>query len=87
VKFELGLFESPYVDVDRAVAANGNAFHRSLAREAARQSLVLLKNDASTLPLGNRLKSIAVIGVDADRGPGEPTFLRARRQTGSWSHW
>jgi beta-glucosidase len=64
VKFELGLFEQPYVDLD-AAAANGRAEHRALAREAARSSIVLLKNDAHVLPLVRTITSIAVIGPDA----------------------
>ena len=66
VKFELGLFEHPYVDVDRAAAENGSADHRALAREAARASIVLLKNDTGVLPLAKAARSIAVIGVDAE---------------------
>jgi beta-glucosidase len=64
-KFELGLFEKPYVDVDAAAAANGADAHRALAREAARASLVLLRNERQTLPLGSTVRSIAVIGTDA----------------------
>ena len=65
VKFELGLFEHPYVDVEEAARANGSAEHLALAREAARASLVLLKNDRNTLPLSKSIRSIAVIGADA----------------------
>ena len=62
-KFELGLFERPYVDADRAAAAVDTPAHRRLARTIARRSLVLLRNDG-TLPLaGGR---IAVIGPTAD---------------------
>jgi beta-glucosidase len=64
VKFDLGLFEHPFVDPDAAGAANGSAEHLSLAREAARASIVLLKNDG-VLPLGSSVRSIAVIGPDA----------------------
>ena len=77
VKFELGLFEQPYVDANRAAQANGNQFHRALAREAARQAIVLLKNENGALPLSTSVRSIAVIGVDAEEarlggysGPG-----------------
>ena len=63
-KFELGLFEQPYVNPDSAAYWNDHADHRALAREAARASIVLLKNDRNTLPLG-RPRSVAVIGVDA----------------------
>src|SRR5690606_27955744 len=65
-KFELGLFEDPYVDPDSAAYWNGHAEHRALAREAARASIVLLKNDAGVLPLRrDALRSVAVIGADA----------------------
>jgi beta-glucosidase len=64
-KFELGLFEHPYVNPDSAAFWNGNATHRALALDAARESIVLLKNDRNVLPLKKTLKSIAVIGVDA----------------------
>src|SRR5262245_23107018 len=49
-KFELGLFENPYVDPDEAARSNGSAEHLALAREAAVRSVVLLKNDPSPLP-------------------------------------
>ncbi|HUL72442.1 MAG TPA: glycoside hydrolase family 3 N-terminal domain-containing protein [Vicinamibacterales bacterium] len=65
VKFEMGLFERPYVDAEAAAASNGSAAHRALAREAARASIVLLKNDAHLLPLATTTRSIAVIGADA----------------------
>ncbi len=65
VKFELGLFEHPYVDPAAAAKANGSSEHRELAREAARASVVLLKNDRRVLPLAKSIRSIAVIGTDA----------------------
>jgi len=64
-KFELGLFEHPYVNPDSAAFWNGNSAHRALALDAARESVVLLKNDRNVLPLKKTLRSIAVIGVDA----------------------
>ena len=64
-KFQLGLFEQPFVNVDSAVALNGNATHLRLARQAAAASLVLLKNTNRALPLRAGLGSIAVIGTDA----------------------
>jgi beta-glucosidase len=64
-KFQLGLFEHPYVDADEAAAANGSAEHVALARTAARSSIVLLKNDQQRLPLSLATRKIAVIGVDA----------------------
>jgi beta-glucosidase len=76
-KFELGLFENPYVDPDSAAFWNGNQAHRALALEAARESIVLLRNERNVLPLKKTLKSIAVIGADASEarlggysGPG-----------------
>jgi beta-glucosidase len=65
VKFELGLFEHPYVNADSAALWNGSPEHRALALQASRESIVLLKNDRSTLPLKRGLKSVAVIGADA----------------------
>jgi beta-glucosidase len=65
-KMELGLFEDPYVDPAEAERWNGHADHRALARKAAQESIVLLKNDGGVLPFRNgRASSIAVIGPDA----------------------
>ena len=67
-KFLLGLFEDPYVDPERAVAVTNSAAHRELAAEAARRSIVLLKNQNSLLPLDRtKLKKLAVIGPNAAR--------------------
>lgn len=66
VKFLAGLFENPYVDPERAVSVSNTAAHQAIAVEAARRSIVLLKNDKNTLPLDrSKLKSIAVIGPNA----------------------
>lgn len=65
-KFLLGLFENPFVDPDAAARISGASTHRSLALEAARQSIILLKNDHGTLPLdAARLSRVAVIGPHA----------------------
>ncbi|HZI40170.1 MAG TPA: glycoside hydrolase family 3 N-terminal domain-containing protein [Gemmatimonadaceae bacterium] len=64
-KFQLGLFEHPYVNVDSAAVGQEQAQARLLARQAARESIVLLRNDPSTLPLSSSVGSIAVIGMDA----------------------
>jgi beta-glucosidase len=65
-KFLVGLFENPYVDPDRAVAVTNSAAHQALAAEAARRSIVLLKNENNLLPLDRtRLKTLAVIGPNA----------------------
>jgi len=66
LKFQLGLFENPYVDVERAVNTVHTDDHRDLALETARQSIVLLKNEKSILPLKKEVKKIAVIGPCAD---------------------
>src|SRR4029450_10670740 len=65
VKFDLGLFERPYVNPDSAAYWNGHADHRALALEAARAPIVLLKNEGRALPLSPRTRSVAVIGTDA----------------------
>lgn len=65
-KFLLGLFENPYVDPERAVQLTNTPQTRALAAEAARRSIVLLKNANHLLPLDlTKLKSIAVIGPNA----------------------
>jgi beta-glucosidase len=64
-KFELGLFEKPYVDENVVVALEKQNAHKALAKEAALKSIVLLKNANKTLPLKKDIKTIAVIGEDA----------------------
>ena len=66
LKFELGLFEHPYVDADAAAPERRVAEHRALALESARASIVLLKNEGGTLPLKKSVASLAVIGADAE---------------------
>ncbi len=67
-KFELGLFDNPYVDDDQKILANvfKNPKNKILASEIARKSIILLKNDDSLLPLNKDLKSIAIIGPNAN---------------------
>jgi beta-glucosidase len=65
-KFRLGLFEHPYVDPNQAVRIVHSQEHQDLALAAAREGIVLLKNEQNLLPLKKNLKSIAVIGPDAD---------------------
>lgn len=65
VKFELGLFENAYVDEGRVLEVYESSQNQSLAREIARQSMVLLKNDGC-LPLNKAIKRIAVIGPNAN---------------------
>jgi beta-glucosidase len=64
-KFRLGLFESPLVDEQAAAKVINNAQHQELALQAARQSIVLLKNENQVLPLNARVKRILVTGPNA----------------------
>lgn len=66
LKFEMGLFESPYVDSSKVSALVRSNHHRALAREVAKEGTVLLKNEHNLLPLSKEIKSIAVIGPNAD---------------------
>ncbi|WP_448543374.1 glycoside hydrolase family 3 N-terminal domain-containing protein [Roseiflexus sp.] len=66
LKFALGLFERPYVDPDAVPAVFAAPSQRVLAREIARKSIVLLKNDGDLLPLSKTISAIAVIGPNAD---------------------
>lgn len=66
LKFEMGLFENPYVDPAKASALVRSDHHKTLAREVAREGTVLLKNEHNLLPLSKEIKSIAVIGPNAD---------------------
>jgi beta-glucosidase len=66
IKFEMGLFEHPYVDDPALTAAIGSAAHRQVARQCVRESLVLLKNDHHTLPLSKHIKHLVVVGEAAD---------------------
>jgi len=61
-KFELGLFENPYVPVEASLSVQE---HKLVAKQAALESIVLLKNAKNVLPLEKNIRSIAVIGVDA----------------------
>ena len=67
-KFELGLFDHPYVNPEEAKELNDSPAHRQLAEKAAEESIVLLKNENHILPLSRDLKKIAVIGTDAVEG-------------------
>jgi len=61
-KFELGIFENPYVETADAVRVSKKKEHKEIALKAARESIVLLKND-NLLPLPkNKYRKIAVIG-------------------------
>lgn len=67
VKFWLGLFDNPYRgNGKQAEQIVHSKEHQAVSLEAARQSLVLLKNEMNLLPLSKSLRSIAVIGPNAD---------------------
>ena len=77
MKFNLGLFSDPYAKKE-FVANVGSAAHRAVARQAVRESLVLLKSDNGALPLSSS-ESIAVIGSHGNN---------SGLQSGGWSiHW
>jgi beta-glucosidase len=65
IKFRMGLFERPFTDRSLTLTV-GSSGHRSVARQAVRQSMVLLKNDSTTLPLSKTLTRIHVAGKNAD---------------------
>jgi beta-glucosidase len=65
-KFRLGLFEKPFVDVKRAEEIVHRKEHQDVAYRAAKEAIVLLKNENHLLPLSKSIKSIAVIGPNAD---------------------
>ena len=64
-KFELGLFETPYLDIKATESANFEAAHKKIALEAALESVVLLQNKNALLPISTATQSIALIGTDA----------------------
>jgi len=66
MKFLLGLFENPYVDVSRVPRVFDVPSQREVALKLARESIVLLKNENKILPLRKDIRSIAVIGPNAD---------------------
>ncbi|HEU4322006.1 MAG TPA: glycoside hydrolase family 3 N-terminal domain-containing protein [Roseiflexaceae bacterium] len=65
IKFQLGLFEQPYVDEAAAPALFQTPAQRDLARRAAAESTVLLANDG-VLPLGPHIRRVALVGPGAD---------------------
>ena len=67
-KFRMGLFEDPYVDVEKAEEIVGSPQKRAVAYKAAQEGMVLLKNENNFLPLDkNKIKTIALIGPNADK--------------------
>ncbi|MEW6134453.1 MAG: beta-glucosidase BglX [Bacteroidota bacterium] len=78
MKFKLGLFDNPYLYCNKQREQNEimTPEHLAFARDMARKSIVLLKNEDQTLPLSKEIKSLAVIGPLADN---------RRELIGSWS--
>ncbi len=78
MKYKLGLFEDPYrySNVEREKEMVMTEEHLAAARDVARKSIVLLKNEAQTLPLKKDIKTLAVIGPLADN---------KKEMIGSWS--
>lgn len=66
LKFEMGLFENPYVVPEKAKKEVRNDAHIALARKVAQASITLLKNDCSLLPLNKNISKVALIGPNAD---------------------
>jgi beta-glucosidase len=66
-KFRLGLFENPFPD-PALVSSIGVKEHRDIARQAVRESLVLLKNKNEILPLSKDTNKIVVVGEHANSG-------------------
>ena len=67
VKFIIGLFDHPYVtNPDASERAVNSPEHQQVALRAARESLVLLKNEKNALPLSKEISSVAVIGPNAN---------------------
>ncbi|MCQ2303438.1 MAG: glycoside hydrolase family 3 C-terminal domain-containing protein [Bacteroidales bacterium] len=65
LKYDLGLFDNPFVDETLAEKEVGSAENISLAKQVALESAILLKNDG-ILPFGETVKKVAVIGPNAD---------------------
>jgi beta-glucosidase len=65
LKYDLGLFDNPYVDESLAETEVGTKESAQLAKQVALESAVLLKND-DVLPFGDNIKKLAVIGPNAD---------------------
>ena len=65
-KFRLGLFENPYVNPEHAVKVTHTNENKEVALNAAREGIVLLKNEKDILPIKKTIRKIAVIGPNAD---------------------
>lgn len=65
LKFDLGLFDNPYVDEELAEQEVGTTENIAVAKQVALESAILLKNDG-ILPFGDAIKKVAVVGPNAD---------------------
>ncbi len=74
-KYRLGVFENPFPDAT-LIDKIGIQEHRDIARQAVRESLVLLKNDKNTLPIDKNSRKIVVVGEHANN---------AGLQSGGWT--
>jgi len=89
LKFQMGLFDNPYVDEEAALHSVGTSTFRGAGNEAMRKSVVLLKNDENVLPLANRPKlylenvaeEVAALYGDVVATPEEADFAILRLQT------
>ena len=82
VKFLLGLFDDPYTDTSLVRKRFATPAHKKLALQAAREGVVLLKNEGNVLPFGEEVKTLAVIGPMAHkRALGDYTPKGARMTT------
>lgn len=75
IKFEMGLFENPYFDEEAAPKVYLQPSHLEVAKKAATESAVLLKNDNEILPFGKEVKRVALIG---------PMAHQPHEQLGTW---
>jgi beta-glucosidase len=67
VKFWLGLFDHPYIeDAQKSVDIVNDPEHKNVSLQASRECIVLLKNEKNILPLNKNIRSVAVIGPNAD---------------------
>jgi beta-glucosidase len=76
-KFRLGLFEQPFPDAS-LIPLIGSQSHRNKARQAVRESLVLLKNKDNVLPIDKKTQKIIVVGEHANS---------SGLQSGGWTIW
>ena len=78
IKFQMGLFENPFIDGSQTKQNIGSHKSKEVALQLARESIVLLKNENQTLPLNSSYKKIAVIG---------PNAHNVYNQLGDYTQW